>query len=113
MQKTKHKYKVNKNIHMSPYSDEGISKANIGKKIFKEVYKTWSQIFHFFQKIEVYLTYNLVLISGVQQSDLAMHTYNSLHLPIPNSQSISVWHPLPLASTSLLSMSVSLFLFHK
>ena len=32
MQKTKHKYKVNKNIHMSPYSNEGISKANIGKK---------------------------------------------------------------------------------
>ena len=32
VQKTKHKYKVNKNIHMSPYSDEGISKANIGKK---------------------------------------------------------------------------------
>ena len=32
MQKTKYKYKVNKNIHMSSYSDEGISKAIIGKK---------------------------------------------------------------------------------
>ena len=36
---------------------------------------------------------------------------NSLHLPTPNSQSIPLPPPPPLATTSLFSVSVNLFLF--
>ena len=40
-------------------------------------------------------------------------TYNSLHLLIPNSPFLPRPTPSPLAATSLLSVSVSLFLFRK
>ena len=91
---------------------------------------------------EVQLIYNVVLIPAVQQIDSVIHiytfffiffsimvyhrilnivrtllfihsTYNSLHLLIPNSQSIPPPPLSPLATTSLFSMSVSLFLFHR
>lgn len=50
MQKTKHKYKVNKNIHMSPYSNEGISKANIEikKKSLRKYVRLEAKFFIFF-----------------------------------------------------------------
>ena len=38
---------------------------------------------------------------------------NSLHLPTPNSQSIPLPPSSPLATASLFSMSMSLFLFHR
>ena len=46
--------------------------------------------------IEVQLIYNVVLVSGVQQTDSVVHIYNSLHLLIPNSQSIPPPPTLPL-----------------
>ena len=39
--------------------------------------------------------------------------YNSWHLLIPNSHSFPLLPTFPLATTNLLSISVSLFLFHK
>ena len=39
--------------------------------------------------------------------------YNSLHLLIPNSQSFPLPPHSPLATTSLITMSASLFLFCK
>ena len=43
-----------------------------------------------------------------------MHpTCASLHLLIPNSQSDPLPPPLPLAATSLVTMPLVLFLFHK
>ena len=34
----------------------------------------------FFKKIEVYLIYNVVLVSGVQQNDSVIHTYILFHI---------------------------------
>ena len=45
---------------------------------------------------------------GEQRVRHSTHAPNSLHLLIPNSQSILTHLPLPLATTSLFSMSVSL-----
>ena len=59
------------------------------------------------------LIYNVVLVSGVQQSDSLLHIYNTLHLLISNSQSIPSLYPSPFAITSLSCMSVSLFLFQE
>ena len=39
--------------------------------------------------------------------------YNSLHLLVPTSLSIPPPNPSPLAATSMFSMDVSLFLFHR
>ena len=96
------------------------------------------------KKFEVSLTYIVMPISTVQQSDSVTHIYyflysfpswsmpgdwiyspvqysrtllcihsmyNSLHLLIPKSQSIPLHPHPPLATTSLFSMSLSLFLF--
>ena len=92
------------------------------------------------------MTYNVVPISAVQQSDPGMHIYtfffyiifsimvcprrlnvvpvverenwllihskyNSLYHLISNSQPISLPPPFPLAATSLVSTSASVFLF--
>ena len=63
--------------------------------------------------IEVKLIYNVVSVSGIQQSDSVIHIYNSLHLLIPNSHSILPPCPPPLATTSLFSRSVILFMLHR
>ena len=60
-----------------------------------------------------YRMLNIVLVLYSKTLLFICFIYNSLHLLIPNSQSIS---PLPfssLATTSLISMSLSLFLFHR
>ena len=51
-----------------------------------------------FYFIEIQLIYNVVLVSGVQQSDSVIHIHNSLHLLIPNSQSIPPALPLLLGN---------------
>ena len=61
-----------------------------------------------------------VLLQNIEYSPLSysrtllfIHSIsNTLHLLIPNSQSI-LPHPSPLATTSLFSLSVSLFPFHR
>ena len=45
-------------------------------------------IFFLIYFIEVVLVYSVLLVSGIQQSDLVTHIYNSLHLLIPGSQPI-------------------------
>ena len=99
----------------------------------------------FFFLVQEELTYNVVIIPAVQQSDSVIHIYtfffiffsimvyhrklnivscafysrtllsvhslyNSSHMLPPNSQSVPSPIPPPLATTSLFSMSVSLFL---
>ena len=61
----------------------------------------------------MWLVYNVVLVSGALQSDSVIHIYNTLRLLIPNSQSTPLPLPTPLATTSLFSMFVGLFLFHR
>ena len=83
------------------------------------------------------MTYNSMLVSGIQQSDsvilfsimvyyrilnmvscaiqedlVVYHSvYNSLHLVTLKSNSLSLLYPLPQVTAVLLSVSVSLFLF--
>ena len=55
-----------------------------------------------------------IMVSWVIPRTLLIHpVYSSLLLLIPNSQSISLPSPSPLATTSLFSMSLSQFLFHR
>ena len=60
--------------------------------------------------IEVQLIYSVVLISAVQHSDSVIHIYIIFHIPF--HYCLSQDKP-SLATTSLFSMSVSLFLFHR
>ena len=62
--------------------------------------------------IEVLLIYDVLLVSGVQQSDSVICTQSSLYLLIPNSQSIPPlpWYPLG-NHKSILYISASVFWF--
>ena len=70
--------------------------------------------FFMFFCVMVYHRVLNIIACVTQQILLFIHpTYNSLHLLIPNSQSFPPPPTFPLTVTSLFSMSVSLFLFHR